>query len=325
EACQRRILTPDLPDIWDAARGSWISGVIALRSILPESILVIPGVKVNPPAPGPKSSLTPTPAPTATTPPKPPTPTPPKPATVTPPRPPTVTPPKPPAPAVAKPAVGTINVPTVQVVVQSSRDAESIYLWCLQANVKPGSTYRYRVRLAFINPLLGRDTLAKHIEESKIKTVESPWSAWSEPVTVVRPIRFFLVNKVTEGQVRVAVFAHAMGRWVRRDYTVAQGDPIGHAEPQQKVLNPLTGKEQEMSVDFSTGTVAMDFSETAVVLPTGRTVVGVEMIYLDEDGRLKAQANVMADRAAPAAKEYEALDKQSQPEPKRMGTGAGGQ
>ncbi len=233
---------------------------------------------------------------------------------------------RPPGVPVARPILTPIAGPGggggVLSVPQSRRDADRIYFWWQHANVQPGSAYRYRVRIAFVNPLLARDTVAKNPEEAKVKSVESPWSAWSEPVTVVRPIRFFLVNKVTESQVRVAVFARAMGRWIRQDYTVSQGDPIGRTETQQKVWNPRAGKEQEISVDFSTGTVAMDFAETSVVLPTGRTAVGVEMIYLGDDGRIRALANVMADRTASAFMDYNALDQQVRQESKRLGMGA---
>lgn len=200
---------------------------------------------------------------------------------------------------------------------------EEISLWWLHPNVKPGCTYRYRLKVTFISPLLGRPLLAKNPEEAKIKTVESPWSDWSEAVTVQRPIRFFLTNKVTEGQVRVAAFAHAMGQWVRRDYTVSQGDPIGRMEPLVNVWNPIADKKQDVPVDFTTGAVALDFEEAAVVLAGGRAQSTVEMIYLDDDGHVKAATSVAADRTSAAGKDYDALDQLSKQEPKRSGTGAG--
>lgn len=346
ELCQRRILTPDLPDIWDASRDSWVSGAEILRGILPEDILPsLPVRRILPPAPVRPAPVAPTAKPAPAVPAG-------KSAGVgarTAGAAPTAKHVGPAAPAVPPKAVGDAPFEPVREaegsspyaaagrthgpgpggevggivspVLSSRLGAEKIFLWWLHGNAKPGSVYRYRVRIAFINPLLARDALAKNVEESKIKFVESPWSAWSEPVAVVRPIRFFLINKVTEGQVRVAVFARAMGRWTRRDYTVSQGDPIGRPEPQQKVWNPLTGKEQEVTVDFSTGTVAMDFAETAVVLPSGKSAVGVEMIYLDDDGKLKSQVSVSSDRASAAAKDYDALDKQTQPENKRPAMG----
>lgn len=130
-------------------------------------------------------------------------------------------------------------------------------------------------------------------------------------MTATRPIRFFLVNKVTEGQMKVAVFAHALGAWVRRDYTVTQGDPIGRVEPQQKVMNPVVGREQETSVDFTTGAVALDFSETAVVGPTAKTSNWAQMIYLADDGQLKPLVAVTADRNSDEYKEFEQLDAQT--------------
>ncbi|MCY2931940.1 MAG: hypothetical protein NTV86_21080 [Planctomycetota bacterium] len=348
ERRQRQIVTPDLPNIWEASLEAWVPGQAILKPVLPEKLWPTMPTKAVGPVVKPPTGVTPRVTPPV---PKPPAPTTP---TVKPPVRPGTTPPHVTPPAVVRPPVtptgvdaggvrapapvrtvvpdraadadrdtGRASTETVVSVLSSRRGAEEIYLWWLHPNVKPGSTCRYRVKVTFINPLLARPELAKNPEEAKIKMVEGPWSQWSEPVTVTRPVRFFLTNKVAEGQVRVVVFAHAMGQWVRHEYPVSQGDPIGRMEAQVSVWNPIAEKKQDVPVDFTTGAVSLDSDETTVVLTAGRSTVAAEIIYLDEDGHVKAATSATADRTSQAYKDYDELDQQSRQEPKRSGTGAG--
>jgi len=212
-------------------------------------------------------------------------------------------------------AAGPVMLPSVQ----AQKESGQVYLWWHHAGLRPGYTYRYRVRLTLVSPLLAQDTLVKpekKEEAMKPKTVQTPWSDWSEAVGIDRPVKFYLVNKAAEGQGRVAVFGFALGQWIRRDYTVSQGEPIGRVETRQEVWNPQANKPQEMTVDFTTGIVAVDFSDMMVVLSSGRTSPGVQMVCLDETGRLKSMIGVLTDKASDIYKEYTALLKEAE-QPRR--------
>ena len=201
--------------------------------------------------------------------------------------------------------------------------AGKVLIWFHDKSLQPGKAYRYRIRLKLRNPLLnhaedmavkdkdGKPT-DKYVKEAWLTTINTPWSDWSEPVSAVRPLDFFLVEskraalrgpKAKTGTIKVAVFTRRLGQVVEHVFAVDKGQPIG-SKVIKKLRNPPPGQNaaaaaagappaaralsSEMEVDFSTGAVAVDVDFSRAVFKKGGSVKTTEMVYLDEKGRLQS-------------------------------------
>lgn len=76
--------------------------------------------------------------------------------------------------------------------------SEAFAVWTHDADVRPGSSYRYRFSVEVNNPLFGRQRLLADDPEllaiAERPTVSSPFTEWSEPVEVDRADYIFIVN-----------------------------------------------------------------------------------------------------------------------------------
>jgi chaperonin cofactor prefoldin len=115
------------------------------------------------------------------------------------------------------------------------RDANELRLWAHDPSVRPGATYRYRVRVVFSNPLFGLDeNLAEQSrEQAASSTITSPPSPWSSPVTVDENAYLFLTNasvdEVLGGQrelARFELYRFYYGYWRRATRTLSPGDAV---------------------------------------------------------------------------------------------------
>ncbi len=161
--------------------------------------------------------------------------------------------------------------------------------WFHDTSLESTKAYRYRVRLKLINPLLTWDDEVKQPEDARVAVVETPFSDWSDPVTIGKETDFYLVGSTGMSQtVKVAVFAYSLGQRVKKTFTIGVGDVIG--QPRKVTLvNPATKEDQKEEVDFSTGSmvVGLDFNKTVYKGTFAKTTT--EMVYLDEDGELKTR------------------------------------
>lgn len=116
-------------------------------------------------------------------------------------------------------------------------------------SVVAGHTYTYRIRYEAYNIFAGNKGELKNIEDAKRITILSDWSLASRPVQVTSDVYFYLTKAdAAKKQATVTIFKKARGSWVKEDFKVQAGDPIGG-----KGRKPPT-----KNTDFSTGTVCVD-------------------------------------------------------------------
>jgi hypothetical protein len=131
---------------------------------------------------------------------------------------------------------------------------------------------------------------------------------WSDPVLIERQVRFFVTGSgkipVARGapreQVRVTAVARKWSQWVRQEFRIKRGEPIG-GRAMVQVRNPLTGTVQEVEVDFATGAVAMDFLFDQPIVRKAVDSKTFVLVYLDADGRMKSRFQAW-DRTSPLLK-----------------------
>ncbi|MFP4104879.1 MAG: hypothetical protein ACLFVU_02220 [Phycisphaerae bacterium] len=165
-----------------------------------------------------------------------------------------------------------------------------VLFWAMHTDVKSGKQYRYRMRLVFINPLLGQMRIAQTAEDARKVTVRSPWSDWSNATAVPKMIEFFVTGRNPAGnQVAVSVFTRRLGQWIRQRFLVRAGESIGE-QAQVEVFNPVLGKVVPMEVDFSTGATAVEFDFLKKYVTENQIArESVEMIYLTGDSELETR------------------------------------
>jgi len=180
-----------------------------------------------------------------------------------------------------------------------------VLIWMHDTSLESTKVYRYRLRLVLANPLLtyARDVKEGHEADARKPSVTTPWSEWSQQVSVPRATEFFVTgSSSTLRRISVTVFAHSLGQRVKRTFPVSVGQAIG-GEVKVGVIDPSTGERLEQDVDFSTGAivVALDFKKR-ITGGGGIARQTVELLLLDENGRLKSQTGAL-DRSSERYKE----------------------
>jgi len=201
-----------------------------------------------------------------------------------------------PKPAVkpASPTEVEIEQPTVVQVPdfseQLAHEEGILELWFHDTSLSEGSTYSYRVRLVLLNPLFGWFAAAADEADAKKLKLPTPWSEWSDPITVSRPTEFFLVGQFAAWeQVYVDVFTLKWGQRIKERFSIRRGEPIGGV-----VKKELLGWSDELrltEVDFTTGAIAVDFdfNKRLPARGPGFSNVTTEMLYLDAEGKLSVR------------------------------------
>jgi len=169
-----------------------------------------------------------------------------------------------------------------------------------------GPSYRYRVRLVVVNPLLTYDeALAKERQaEARQKFLTSKPSQWSDLVSAGREVHLFitganpLANKMT-----VTVYARQWGQWVSKRFDVQVGEFIGGVE-KVDLIDPMGKGKKSAEVDFSTGCVAVRLDFNKMLSRRGFKLRTSEMLYLDAEGRLQSRLKALDD-ASDLRKELE--------------------
>jgi len=165
-----------------------------------------------------------------------------------------------------------------------------VLFWLHDTALKSSKVYQYRVRLVLVNPLVASPGDAKNPEDAEPAIVKTPFSEWSNPVSVPQDTEFFVTShSQTRGYARVTVFKRSLGQWVKSNFSVSEGETIG-GRSKVKLVNPEDGSQVRREEDFDTGAVVvrLDFEKT--ILRKGKIVTPtVEMYYLDEEGMLKTR------------------------------------
>jgi hypothetical protein len=160
-----------------------------------------------------------------------------------------------------------------------------------------GPSYRYRVQLVVVNPLLTYDdAVAKdHQAEARQKFLTSKPGQWSDPVSVHREVYFFitganpLANKMT-----VTVYARQWGQWVAKSFDVQVGEFVGGVE-KVDLMDPMGRGKKSADVDFSTGCVAVRLDFKKMLSRKGFNYRTCEMLYVDAEGRLQSRLKAWDD------------------------------
>lgn len=170
--------------------------------------------------------------------------------------------------------------------------AGKILVWAHETGLKPKTSYKYRVRLELVNPLLGHpaETHKEHQEDAKKTSIDTGWSNWSNEVQMQRPTAFFVTgDNKTAGQGRVAVYTYVLGVPVEGAFWLTAGEPIGGTQS-VKVPDPLgVNPPQKRPVDFETGAISVNFDFNRRTVRQDMWTNTVEMLYLDEHGVLQGR------------------------------------
>lgn len=127
-------------------------------------------------------------------------------------------------------------------------DNNDVKIWAHDIDVKPGSSYIYRMRVVINNPLYGQRARL-HEDQRPLATqpeLASAWSGWSEPVEV-DPRAHFFVTSASEGDqagagpsAQVEVFGFYYGYWRRARISLQPGDSVvGEYELPDPVALPI--------------------------------------------------------------------------------------
>lgn len=172
---------------------------------------------------------------------------------------------------------------------------KSLVFWHHDDTAQPDMRYRYRIRLAILNPLAGR---GDEVGPERARLLL--WSEWSEPTEPIWiPARQYLfpkqwVENTNELQVEVCKFF--LGYWRRYEFKVSPGETIGRVvdvkadqrkkrtattaggvglAPTQIQDNPLDPDE----IDFSTGALFVAVSKVDGIGGSGQPYY--QMVYKD--------------------------------------------
>lgn len=170
-----------------------------------------------------------------------------------------------------------------------------------------GTSFRYRIQLVVINPLLTYDDAVAEdkVAEARKKFVTSPPSEWSDPVSVGREVHFFVTGaNVMTSKMSVTVYARKWGQWVKKKFDVQRGEPIGGVE-KVTLVDPMDQGRKSVDVDFSTGAIALRLDFKKSLLRPGFTTNTQEMLYLDSEGKLRSRLKTWDDDS-PLRKRLEA-------------------
>lgn len=107
-------------------------------------------------------------------------------------------------------------------------------IWAHDINVKPGESYRYRMRVSVTNPLWQkkRNLPTEQDEYLDRLQLESDWGAWSSPITI-QDTQFVFLDKAQSspapipGLASVDVWKFWDGMWRNNSFDINPGDPIG--------------------------------------------------------------------------------------------------
>jgi hypothetical protein len=153
----------------------------------------------------------------------------------------------------------------------------NIVCWAHDADVVPGKTYRYRMKVLFKNPLWATNGLCQKPQHEaqfalEVQNVNNNqgWSDWSKEVRVEPTTQYFFASAkqaIQRGAVinaEVDVYKREKGEWAYSRFTVAPGDSIG---------TPKNG------TDFTTGDTLVDLRAD---------VREVRIITADASGELRS-------------------------------------
>jgi hypothetical protein len=163
--------------------------------------------------------------------------------------------------------------------------------------VEPGKTYRYRVKLALVNP--NADEPKRYLENYAFgdgATREADWSQPSGPITVIAGNRL-LAGAVSPGRseptgtVLAKLFDAEQAVEVRKIFDVHRGSVLNQRDLEIGLTDPNGGREPTLAtVNFETDAVVLDmFGGEKLVRSSSQASSKVpgHLLVLDNDGQFK--------------------------------------
>ncbi len=173
-------------------------------------------------------------------------------------------------------------------------ESRKIQVWAHDLSIEPGKTYRYRVVVSVLNPLYRQKRVADAQRAENYDQIalgpdeqELAASPWSEPVKVDSRHYFFMVKGSTQNA-RVEVWRVYNGQWVKDQFDVRPGDPIG--QPTQVTLT----NGRSLNLDMNVGLIVVDLVSASAGGAFGSA--DVRMLYLDPLTNQIVERSLEADR-----------------------------
>lgn len=181
--------------------------------------------------------------------------------------------------------------------------ADKIELWAYDLTAKPGTQYRYRMRLAVVNPLFGKSLAGEQTAMAKQAQLLSPWSQWTE-IETLRQRYIFLVNATRPplNQAQMEIWQFTAGTWRTAKFVVSAGDQIGGQTTNHKPLVPpppthTMGPDDRAApvadtpqpIDFATGTIMLDLDFRNAVRTGMIERNSPRLLYLNAEGDIRSR------------------------------------
>lgn len=162
-----------------------------------------------------------------------------------------------------------------------------VEVWSSDNQVESGKSYRARVRLRLINPLLANENDLAKPEGGRIASIDTPFSPWSDTFSVPRNPVFFVDKDAGKGRAGVHVFSVFLGQHISHRFQVEAGQLIGGKEkkPVKDPMRPGTAPVQK-EVDLSTGCVVVAINAKPIYR-SGTPATTLELVYVDAAGQLQ--------------------------------------
>lgn len=171
-------------------------------------------------------------------------------------------------------------------------EAGIVQIWLHDPALEPGKTYRFRLKVDLFNPVFGQLAAVQNPADAQQPTLTSV-SEWSDAVSVP-PATQFYVGGGGIGSIRVDVFRRAQGATFRQSFSLKPGDMVG--EPVvREYINPLTGRVDSTTVDFSTGCMLVDYDLTKTRPVSGFERPIIEAVFLRPEGDLMVRDKLTDD------------------------------
>jgi len=179
-------------------------------------------------------------------------------------------------------------------------EQEEIIIWANDAQVEPGGTYRYLLRVGIFNPIAGRDWFSS--KDRWLKNQPILWSPHISPdkiVTIPERTLFFpkIAGRPEDRIVTIEVCRWVEGLWHKKDFRVTPGSIIGTMDKKSKTPSTSVGisvPEDEFEVDYSTNVTVLDIVANSShwyrfgsSRASFRNLITTDIIYLDTDGLVK--------------------------------------
>ncbi|AQT68608.1 hypothetical protein STSP2_01776 [Anaerohalosphaera lusitana] len=175
--------------------------------------------------------------------------------------------------------------------------SEPLKVWAFDDTVKPGNTYRYRLKIGVLNPIAGKNWFASGQKDLQDDVIL--WSDYSNATDTVKlePMVHIFPTEVAESRnaasMEVAKFYY--GNWRVKEFEAAVGEPIGAVvaieedEDQATAGMGLYGAQYQVDeIDYTTGNVLVDVATTTNWTSSSaiRSSDCDEIMFADSEGKM---------------------------------------